>query len=105
MGRVLMVTRSISSTKVKFRAANNKTETFDEHEIVLSGSYDDENKLYKALVSELKDTDIKYPKIVSFESSTELYGMTEKDFLASAVKLNPDTRKPMQDTEATNVAE
>ena len=91
-----MVTRSISSTNVKFKAANPEKETFEEFERTIPGSYDDEAKVYKALSYELKDTNIKYPKIISFESSTELYGMTEKDFLAQAVKLNPETRKPIE---------
>lgn len=90
MGRVLMVTRTINYTNVKFRCANAETQAFEEHELKLSGSLSGKpEKLEKALKEELKGSNLGMPTIISAEESSDLYGMTEKDFLEHAQKLEP----------------
>ena len=95
MGRILMVTRTINVTKVTYRIANPETETFETKEMNLSGSFKgNTEKMYKALKSELKSEGIKAePYITSFEESSDLYGMTEKEFLDHAQKLDPRKTK------------
>lgn len=94
MGRILMVTRTITYTNVKFRCANSETQAFEEHEIKLSGALKNKpEKLEKALKEELKGSTLGMPTIISAEESSDLYGMTEKEFLNHAEKLEPRKSK------------
>lgn len=100
MGRVLMVTRTINATKVTFNAANADTQQFEKHEITLSGALKDKpDKLNKALKDELKGSNLGMPTVVSCEEISDLYGMTEKEFLQYAHKMDKRSAKEATETE------
>lgn len=91
-----MITRTIISTKVNVlvydKATNenvNRVFTFGKK---LSTLEECEKHVNKAL----KDSQSILLKVDSFEPVTELYGMTEQFFIENAVKLDVQTRKPLE---------
>lgn len=95
MARKRMVTRTIESTKVTTLALDVTTSEPCNKTYNLSGVYDSEAKLLKA-VQKAYDTDIlKNVHVVSTEKVETIYGMDENQFLALAVELDPVTRKPI----------
>lgn len=97
MARKPMVTRTITTTEVVILALDiEKGEPFNE-KIVLPRVYNDDKKLL-AKVQEIFDTaDKKAVHIVSKSTVDTLYGMSEDDFIHSATKLDPTTRKEIED--------
>lgn len=101
MARKRMVTRTIESTKVTTLALDVTTSEPKNMTYNLSGVYDNEAKLLKA-VQKAFDTDVlKNVHIVSHETIETIYGMDENTFLAQAVVLDPVTRKPLEQAEVT----
>ena len=103
MARKPMVTRTIQSTKVVVLCLDTeKCEPYNEV-VEISRTYKDDKTLFKK-VAEVIDTDIrKAVKIVSSEVIDGVYGMTETDFLKYAHKLDPATRKMLEeDTDYCN---
>lgn len=102
MARKRMVTRTIESTKVTTLALDVTTSEPQNMTHNLSGVYDNDAKLLKA-VQKAFDTDVlKNVHIVAHETIETIYGMDENVFLAQAVVLDPVTRKPLgQSAEST----
>ena len=103
MARKPMVTRTIQSTKVVVLCLDTeKCEPYNEV-VEISRTYKDDKTLFKK-VAEVIDTDNhKAVKIVSSEVIDGVYGMTETDFLKYAHKLDPATRKMLEeDTDYCN---
>lgn len=98
MARKRMVTRTIESTKVTVMALEVETAEVCNKTYNLSGIYDNDAKLLKA-VQKVYDSDtIKNVHVVASERIETIYGMDENDFLAQAVVLDPTTRKPITET-------
>lgn len=98
MARKRMVTRTIESTKVTTLALDVTTSEPQNMTYNLSGVYDNDTKLLKA-VQKAFDTDVlKNVHVVSHETIETIYGMDENTFLAQAVVLDPVTRKPLTDS-------
>ena len=97
MARKPMVTRTIQSTKVVVLCLDTeKCEPYNEV-VEISRTYKDDKTLFKK-VAEVIDTDNhKAVKIVSSEVIDGVYGMTETDFLKYAHKLDPATRKMLEE--------
>ena len=97
MARKPMVTRTIQSTKVVVLCLDTeKCEPYNEV-LEISRTYKDDKTLFKK-VAESIDTDThKAVKIVSSEVIDGVYGMTENDFLYYAHKLDPATRKMLEE--------
>ena len=90
-----MVTRGIDGTKAIVKVINTATDEITTKELVLSKDLTgDEKKLNKAVVKSLEEGEVLI-KITSAEVIHKLYGMEMSDFLASAVELDPTTRKPV----------
>lgn len=90
-----MVTRGIDGTKAIVKVINTATDEITAKELVLSKDLTgDEKKLNKAVVKSLEEGEVLI-KITSAEVIHKLYGMEMSDFLASAVELDPTTRKPV----------
>lgn len=93
--RKAMVTRTIESTRVNALCLDIKTAEPMNKEFNLSGTYKDESKLLKAVQKAFDTDDLKVVHIVDSEVVNTLYGMYENDFLANAMELDPETRKPI----------
>lgn len=88
-----LVTRTFNGTNVVCLVYDKTTNTTTEKEIYLSGKYDDEEKVEKAVVRYLKDTDYRFVAVLSFTDASELRGMSENKFRENSVVLDKDTRK------------
>ena len=90
-----MVTRGIDGTKAIVKVINTATDEISTKELVLSKDLTgDAKKLNKAVVKSLEEGEVLI-KIASSEVIHKLYGMEMSDFIASAVELDPTTRKPV----------
>lgn len=56
-------------------------------------------KLEKAVARLVNKDNIKLIEVVNTVVEEQLYGITAEDFMAHAVKLDPKTRKPINDKE------
>ena len=90
-----MVTRGIDGTKAVVKTINTATDEITTKELVLSKDLTgDTKKLNKAVVKALDEGEVLI-RIESAEVIHKLFGMEMSDFLASAVELDPTTRKPV----------
>lgn len=90
-----MVTRGIDGTKAVVKTINTATDEIATKELVLSKDLTgDTKKLNKAVVKALDEGEVLI-RIESAEVIHKLFGMEMSDFLASAVELDPTTRKPV----------
>lgn len=90
-----MVTRGIDGTKAIVKTINTATDEITTKELVLSKDLTgDAKKLNKAVVKSLEEGEVLI-RIESAEVIHKLFGMEMSDFLASAVELDPTTRKPV----------
>ena len=96
MARKPMVTRTIQTTKVNVMCLDiTKAEPFTE-EVTLPRTYADPNKLLKAVKERVETDEVKAVHVVSTETVETLYGMTEQDFIALAIILDSETRRPIE---------
>lgn len=90
-----MVTRGIDGTKALIKTINTATDEISTREVVLSKDLTgDEKKLNKAVVKSLNEGEVLI-RIESAEVIHKLYGMEMAQFLASAIELDPTTRKAL----------
>lgn len=96
MARKPMVTRTINTTQATVLCMDLSTSTPVEKVILLPRTYKDDRALMKAIESTMTDEAIKPVHIKETTVVETLYGMTEQDFIKSAVKLDPTTRKEIE---------
>lgn len=90
-----MVTRGIDGTKAVIKTINTATDEISTREVVLSKDLTgDEKKLNKAVVKSLNEGEVLI-RVERVEVIHKLYGMDMAQFLASAIELDPTTRKPV----------
>lgn len=97
MARKPMITRTIESTEamalcLDIVSAEPCNKTFN-----LTGTFKTEEKLLKAIKSAYDTDSFKVVSIVSSKVVESLYGMDSDFFLENAVRLDPETRKPIED--------
>lgn len=99
MARKPMVTRTITTTQVTALCMDiHKCEPCN-ITVVLPRTFKDEEKLLKAVRAQVDNDDVKVVHIVDKQEVETLYGMTEQDFIKGAVKLDPNTRKAIDNAE------
>lgn len=93
MARERMVTRSVDATICSTLCINVQSQTTGVEEIVVSGKFDNPDKLLKAVK---KAYDVEGEKQALFIQSTKterkLYAMPEVKFIAEAIELPPRTK-------------
>ncbi len=95
MARERYVTRTIEKVTLTAMVVDTTTATVKNVQMVLpSLEGKSEAQVMKMVQSGLTDTE-KVVQIVSRETSEELYGMPEIEFLKMAQRLDPETRKPL----------
>lgn len=101
-----MVTRTIISTKVTALCVNPQTaETFNQ-DFTLSGKIEDKAKVLKKVAKQYNDETTTIVAVRELTPIEALYGMSEADFIAGAVILDPATRKAIEaDTQTTEQAD
>ena len=91
MARKPMVTRTIKSTKVTALCLDVVQEEPYNETVILPRTYKNDKDLMKAVSEAIDTNEIKAVHIVSTEIETNLYGMTEADFIKYA-KVMPDRK-------------
>ena len=100
MARKPIVSRTIATTEVVALCINLQTEKPFNKKFILSGTYKDNKAILKTL--QKQDTDeVKAVHIVDSKQVENLYGMAEEEFISLADKLDPQTRKPIEQAEVT----
>lgn len=99
MARKPMVTRTIITTKVTALCMDiHKCEPCNVT-VVLPRTFKNADKLMKAVREQVDSDDIKVAHIVDTVEVETLYGMSEQDFIKGAVKLDPNTRKAIEEAD------
>ena len=117
MARRAIVSRTVVGTQVTVLGLDTVSAEPQNKTYTLSGSYftekkDAEGKVIERVIDEKKalkavqkayDTDtFKNIKVVDAQPVNKLYGMWEEDFITNAFELDPETRKPIGQSEETD---
>ena len=89
-----MITRTVLGTLITAKVVDKNTDEVKLHTAVVSKVVTEEKDAVKALAKVLPE-DLVIINVVSLEKVENLYGMTVADFMAHAVELDPQTRKPI----------
>ena len=96
-----MITRTILGTKANVITVDTTNMTASTREFTIGGEWSDNNKLLKALKKIYETDTLVLSSVVKAEKTEKLYGMTEELFMANAVELDTETRKPIGTAEPT----
>ena len=99
MARVRMITRTINVTTVEAMCVDTTTADVSIKELELTGETFTEEKALKVLKREYETDTLKVVAIQKMEVHEEMYGLKEIDFLKVAQKLDPATRKALENEE------
>ena len=92
----MRITRTVTGTRATVIAVNTTTLSAEKKDLTISGTFDNNEKLLKAL-KKLYDNDaMVISAVLSAEKFEELYGLDEAIFMQYAVKLDAKTRKPIE---------
>lgn len=89
MARERMVTRTVSFTECKFMAMVVSTASVVTDTVKVSGVFDSNEDILKAVKKSYETADYKPTVVVSSEVKEILYGMPEEDFIRLAKELPP----------------
>lgn len=95
-----MITRTILGTKASVITVDTTNMTTSTKDFTMGGEWTDNNKLLKALKKTYETDTLVLSAVVKTEKIEKLYGMTEELFMANAVELDAETRKPLTATTA-----
>lgn len=89
------VTRTIEATNVTAMTINPQTMETAQMVFTYDGlDKDDKTKVLKWLRKKKETDTLSIVAIISIDTTSKLYGMTEEDFIKYSKVLNPETRKP-----------
>lgn len=96
----MRITRTVVGTKATVLTVNVNTMSAKKEILRITGTYDNNEKLLKALKKEYEDGVTIITSVLSTEKFEDLYGLEEGVFMKYAVKLDPKTRKPFSEKTA-----
>lgn len=99
MARTRMVTRTINVTVIEAMCVDTLTADVTIKDLELTGETFTEEKALKELKKEYETDTFKVVAIQKMEVHEEMYGLKEIDFLKVAQKLDPATRKALENEE------
>ena len=102
MAKKFPFTRTISSQKVDALVFDKETAEPFNMVVHVAPVVNDESKLEKAVAKLIDNEQHKFIDIVHVELVNKCYGVTLEDFMAAAVELDPETRKPLSENPAIN---
>ena len=93
-----MVTRTVVGTNVKVMAIDTTTNKVETPTFTLGKVYEkgDEDKAHRAVKKAYETDTLKIASVVSLTKTETLYGLDENKFMELAVKLDKETRKPIE---------
>lgn len=90
-----MITRTILGTKAITITVDTATLEVEQRDYTIGGEWTDNNKLLKAIKKTYEHGTTVISAVIKTEKVEKLYGMTEEFFMAHAVELDAETRKPL----------
>lgn len=97
MARKYAITRTVEKTAATALVFDKTTAEASNTTVILGHKLNDKAAIERAVRKVVEaDTNIKLIDIVDIETSVQVLGITEEDFLAHAVALDPKTRKPIE---------
>ena len=93
----MKITRTITGTRARVIVVNAQSLKADLKEFIISDTFDNNDKLLKALKKNYDNSEQILSAVMNTEKFEELYGLDESVFMKYAVKLDPKTRKPLTD--------
>ena len=94
-----MVTRTVVGTKATIKTIDILTDAIATEDITLTKTFDAEDidKVKRACEKLVKtlDPNKAVVAVLSFTKTEKLFGVDETVFMANAVELDPETRKPL----------
>ena len=99
MARTRMVTRTINVTTIEVMCVDTSTAEVSIKELELTGETYTQEKALKVLKNEYETDTLKVVAIQKMDVHEEMYGLKEIDFLKVAQKLDPATRKLLENEE------
>ena len=93
MARKRVVSRTILGTKAEVMTVNTVSQKIENVSYLISGTFEDDEKLLKALKKGNETDTIKLVQVVTKEPHNELLAMLEEDFIKMAKPMNPETHK------------
>ena len=101
MARVRMVTRTINVNVLEVMCVDTTNSEVTTKQFELTGETLTNEKALKLLKKEYETETFKLVAIQKTEVREEMYGIKETDFIKIAKKLDPATRKEIEETEET----
>ena len=96
--RAKMVTRQMTTTTATVMTVSKSTGATNHVTDILSGKFENNDAILKALVKRYKGSDVQPVFIKEVTVENTLYGMKEEDFIKSAIRLDAN-RNPIHDEE------
>ena len=96
MARERQVTRTINVTTATAICMDITSMENEERNLFITGDIPSPEKILKDLRKQYETDTYKVVAIKELATSEELYGMSEVEFLQYAKKLDPETRKPVE---------
>ena len=95
-----MVTRTVIGTVATVKAINLATDAISTEQVMLSRTFDEgaTDKVKKACekVLAVSRPDMAVVAVLNYARDEKLYGVEESIFMANAVELDKETRKPLE---------
>lgn len=95
----MRITRTVTGTRATVIAVNTTTLSAEKKDLTIAGTFDNNEKLLKALKKLYDNDNENISAVLSAEKFEELYGLDEAIFMQYAVKLDAKTRKPIDTPE------
>ena len=96
MARKPMVTRTIITTQVNVLCMDLEHTEPCNRIVTLPRTYATDEKLFKAVSEVIDSKSLKAVQVVDKKEIETLYGMSEQDFINNAMKLDNESRKPIE---------
>lgn len=98
-----LVTRAVVGTEATIKVVDLATDAISTEVVVIDKKFeaDEKAKVRKAVDKLFADReDVAVVTVVSFKQVNKLFGVKQEIFMANAIELDPETRKPLETTDA-----
>lgn len=98
-----LVTRAVVGTEAKIKVVDLATDAISTEVVVIDKKFeaDEKAKVRKAVDKLFADReDVAVVTVVSFKQVNKLFGVKQEIFMANAIELDPETRKPLETADA-----
>ncbi len=97
-----LVTRAVVGTEATIKVIDLATDAISTETVVIDKKFeeDEKAKVRKAVDKMFADReDVAVVSVIDFKQVNKLFGVKQEIFMANAIELDPETRKPLTATE------